>query len=546
FKRGCLLAAHQVFESIRSSGVVPGPRLSAFEAWQVALLGDEQRALRIAARLYHAPEADSEARVYASLLLLHFGTKPQVLKAQSALEVLAHYKARFGEDRYSYAKAVSLVREGPLWKVLALTQLCLCYERDGAAEFVETLRAAGASRDILSLVLGWLLDEIHALGGSGVSEEEKRLAGRCLRYVDTYLERRSQEAEVGIFDMLLLAKRERATTLDNLEEAAALPRSLLTFAHEMEVFLFNQQNSYQRQRLEAQARQNDFRRTHPDELRADTPESKKPPEMVPALYIRLFGGLEVRIGEKLIDPRLFSRRKVKVLLALLVLNQGKEFSRERLCKILWPDSEPAASRRNLYTVWSQLRKALVGTAGSCPYLIHTQFSYKLDAYTASSDVAEFEALCRRLLFSYPNLETWSQAFVEIDELYSDDLLPTETENPYIVQARMEYRTRLVDALCTAAYRLFDAGELQASLWFARAAISRDSAREDVYTVLMQAQIALGQRAAALETYFKCRHYLVEELGIDPSEKAFLLYSSIIADAPGLASAPKVLTDGRWA
>ncbi len=44
---------------------------------------------------------------------------------------------------------------------------------------------------------------------------------------------------------------------------------------------------------------------------------------------------------------------------------------------------------------------------------------------------------------------------------------------------------------------------------------------------MEAQIASGQRAAAIDAYFACRRYLSEELGIDPSPRVVELYRSII-------------------
>ena len=71
--------------------------------------------------------------------------------------------------------------------------------------------------------------------------------------------------------------------------------------------------------------------------------------------------------------------------------------------------------------------------------------------------------------------------------------------------------------------------MRGALWFAREALRRDSSREDAYAAQMQAQIAAGQRAAALETYFACRAYLAEELGIDPSPRIVELYRAVIEE-----------------
>lgn len=44
---------------------------------------------------------------------------------------------------------------------------------------------------------------------------------------------------------------------------------------------------------------------------------------------------------------------------------------------------------------------------------------------------------------------------------------------------------------------------------------------------MHAQLASGQRTAALDTYFSCRRFLADELGIDPSVETVRLYRGII-------------------
>ena len=98
---------------------------------------------------------------------------------------------------------------------------------------------------------------------------------------------------------------------------------------------------------------------------------------------------------------------------------------------------------------------------------------------------------------------------------------------YIAEVRDRYRTRLVEALLAASRHLLNAGETQGALWFAREALDRDRNREDVYLVLMEAQIVADQRNAAIETFFACKKMLSEQLGIDPSPKMVALYRKVI-------------------
>ena len=85
----------------------------------------------------------------------------------------------------------------------------------------------------------------------------------------------------------------------------------------------------------------------------------------------------------------------------------------------------------------------------------------------------------------------------------------------------------MDALVAASKRLVGAGEVREGLWFARAALQRDKTREDVYVTLMEAQLARASERPALETYFSCRRFLADELGIDPSMDTMRLYRGII-------------------
>ncbi|MFR9169476.1 MAG: AfsR/SARP family transcriptional regulator, partial [Gordonibacter urolithinfaciens] len=299
--------------------------------------------------------------------------------------------------------------------------------------------------------------------------------------------------------------------------------------HRAEMELFSQRRAFERSARESAERRAERAATHPDAYLDGRylPEEGRAPSLVPLLTVNLFGGLDVRIGDTPVDPGRFRRQKVKTLLALLVLNRGREFPRDRLVGIMWPESEVDSARKNFYSVWSHLRRALSGPSGACPYLVRQQNGCRLDERLIVTDVARFDAVCRMLLFGQPGADGWAQLYAEIDEAFADDLMPSEQDNEFVMQARKDRRMQLVDALVAAAERLVAADDAQEGLWFARAALRRDRTREDAYTALMRAQIAAGQRTAALETYFECRRFLTTELGIDPSLATMELYRSII-------------------
>ena len=252
-------------------------------------------------------------------------------------------------------------------------------------------------------------------------------------------------------------------------------------------------------------------------------------EFVPALHLRLFGSMEASIGGRAVDPRLLSRRRSKTLLAVLALRCGREIPRQELLDILWPMSDRGRAVNNYYSLWSSLRRALSDGRGECPYLVRRRESCMLDARYVTTDVMEFEALCRTLLTGRPDLDAAVAAFERLQEGFSVDLLPAEGDSAYVSAARERFRRHASDAYAAAGRRFVDGGEPQVALWFARAALEACPGREDASYSLMRAQMAMGQRAQAIDTFFECRAYLASELGIDPSPQMARLYEELIGE-----------------
>ncbi len=250
-------------------------------------------------------------------------------------------------------------------------------------------------------------------------------------------------------------------------------------------------------------------------------------EIVPQLCIRLFGGMEVTIGGEVISPKLFTKQKSKTLLAILAINLGHEVPRQMLLDTLWPNLIGDAPVNNFYSMWSILRKALRNENGECPYLVRQQASCMLDARYVTCDVASFENLCRSMMFDGVASDTWPAMYLDLESIYAGELLPSEVRNEYIVRKRDSYRQRMVDALVSAAHQMCERKEYRNALWFARAAMSKDSKREDVYRALLEAQALAGQKTEAIETYVKCCNYMSEEYGVNPSQETIQLYESLV-------------------
>ncbi|VEG99786.1 DNA-binding transcriptional activator of the SARP family [Slackia heliotrinireducens] len=250
-------------------------------------------------------------------------------------------------------------------------------------------------------------------------------------------------------------------------------------------------------------------------------------DQVPPMYLRLFGGLQIRIGDTDLGPDDLRKAKTKTLLAVLALAHCREVPRMRILEVMWPGSPKKKALNNFYSLWSSLRHSLELESGECPYLVRHQLSCMLDGRYVTSDVDELERLCGRLMFDDPDPDAWMPIYKVIQNQFSNDLMPAEENNAYIISMREFYRSRIIDSLVHGANRLYDIQEYQAALWFARAGFERDSRREDTCCALMKAQIANGQSDAAVSVYMHLCSYLNEELGIDPSAQARRLYERAI-------------------
>jgi DNA-binding SARP family transcriptional activator len=250
---------------------------------------------------------------------------------------------------------------------------------------------------------------------------------------------------------------------------------------------------------------------------------------IPPLRVRLFGRFEVGIGDSPVDSPGFRRQKVRLLLALLVLESGREISCNRLADLLWPESDSEKARHNLYSSLSLLRKGLMLPMGGCPYLKRPQGTVRLEPGFVQSDVADLADFCRRLRFEQPNPDSFQRMLEQVREIYRGELLPGEASGTVIEASRAECLNRLVESLLCAAGKLAAMGERRIGLLFAQQALSYDPRREDCYEMLMKLQAGCGQRPAAIGTWLNYCRFITEEMGLDPSPHIAGLYGRIISD-----------------
>jgi DNA-binding SARP family transcriptional activator/ATP/maltotriose-dependent transcriptional regulator MalT len=252
----------------------------------------------------------------------------------------------------------------------------------------------------------------------------------------------------------------------------------------------------------------------------------------PLCRVRLFGGLEVNVGGRIVAEREWRKRKARLLFAMLVIKRGHDVPRDQLFEHLWPEMDESRAKNNLYVIWSAMKNALSPDADKntpCPYIENAGGVCRVVAESVRSDVDEFE----RTLSAARSAQASGKApdalrsYERLAEVYRGELLPGDVYDDWFSQARDEFRTLYTDAMLEAASLLMDADDPVGALTFARRALSHDPWREDLYQAALRSQIAAGQRSAAIETYLQCRSKLSEDLGLDPSAETRALYDQIL-------------------
>ncbi len=248
---------------------------------------------------------------------------------------------------------------------------------------------------------------------------------------------------------------------------------------------------------------------------------------------RLLGPVEVIVDGRSIA---LGGAKQRALLALLVLHANEVISRARLIDELWGERAPASVEHSIVVYVSRLRKALQATGAAESPLLDTEAGgYVLRAEPEQIDVQRFERA----------LERGGRALAEGAAGEASDILRSASAEwrgeplsdlvsaPFVEGASWrlaELRLAALESRIDADLALGRHAELVGEL---ESLVRANPLNERLCAQLMVALYRSGRQARALEVYRTTRRYLVDELGIDPSEDLQRLEQAILRHDPEL-------------
>jgi DNA-binding SARP family transcriptional activator/tetratricopeptide (TPR) repeat protein len=256
--------------------------------------------------------------------------------------------------------------------------------------------------------------------------------------------------------------------------------------------------------------------------------------MASRFEFRLLGSFEVRRSGALVR---IASNKAAVLLATLLLAEGRPVPIDTLIERLWGMDPPGSAHATLQVHVMRLRRAL----GVEQLIRTTPGGYAIDRDdVADVDVLQFRALLARASMSNTAGDT-AEEFAALTEALAlwrgPALLGVQSESlhhtvvPHLTDERLSSAERRAELAIAAGAHDELVGEL-APL------VGQYPLRERLGVQFIEALRRCGRRVEALDAYRRMQGELRAKLGIDPGKAAQQLYLDILAE-DGIPESPQV-------
>jgi len=229
------------------------------------------------------------------------------------------------------------------------------------------------------------------------------------------------------------------------------------------------------------------------------------------LTVRGLGGFEVsswQTGE----VKWISRRSAE-LFAYLLVHRGRNVSRARILEDMFPDMPLKNAEVYLNTAAYQLRKAL-SQHGCKEAILSTPEQYRVDLSQMDVDFIQFEQGIEKLSSIEPGEE---EAAVELEKRFAGELF--EDKSYMWVTAERSRLVLVYDSFAKLLVnRLLNREQYREAARIARRLVSHNEFDEECNLLLLTALGAMGDRQSLHSSYERYSQLLLQELGLQPSDK----------------------------
>ncbi|MER7757721.1 BTAD domain-containing putative transcriptional regulator [Kitasatospora sp. NPDC097643] len=249
------------------------------------------------------------------------------------------------------------------------------------------------------------------------------------------------------------------------------------------------------------------------------------------MEFRLLGPFEAgHDGEPVLSG---SRRQERCLLAVLLLEDGRVVTTDRLIDLLWNGSPPGSARGTVHTYIGRLR-ARLRPYGVAVETRHDGYALATAGHTV--DVREFLELTGRAAATGDPGER-VRCYDRALALWRGPLLADVADDALRGRIGGRLAELRLSALERRAEILLTMGRHEQVLGDLTGAVAEHPAREKLVLALMTALYRAGRQSEALDLHQRTRQVLADTLGIEPGAELATLYERILRADPRLDRPP---------
>jgi DNA-binding SARP family transcriptional activator len=248
------------------------------------------------------------------------------------------------------------------------------------------------------------------------------------------------------------------------------------------------------------------------------------------IQIHTLGRFEICVDGKVVSGPLSHSKKLKSLMAYLILNHDRAVAYSELFDVLWPNEESGNPRNALKMLMYRLRNAL--TAGGAPekmsFVVIQQGACQWNPFL-SCDI-DFEQVCelrKKLQREALSADERMEALTEIMQLYQGHFLGDSDSEMWSV-AQDAYLHNLYLQSVNEMVQLLREDDLQEEIVaLCRSSLQIDELDEDINRSLILALAALGRYSEAAQQFSHITELYYTQLGIQLPVELRELYGQLV-------------------
>jgi LuxR family transcriptional regulator, maltose regulon positive regulatory protein len=258
----------------------------------------------------------------------------------------------------------------------------------------------------------------------------------------------------------------------------------------------------------------------------------------PTIHIRALGKMQVKVGKRLVANSDWQTQAARDLFFML-LAHPEGMTKDEIGLIFWPDASPENVKFRIKNSIYRLRHAVgkdVILLEQNNYRFNNKLDYEYDVELflrenarAQKDKDAFKRLThfREAIKLYqgaylPEIEDEQRAITPRQGTYLPEIDETWVHTP-----REALQQIYLNILLQISEIYMEQANFDLALEYCQRALKEDNCLETAYRLSFRIYAAMGNRAAVVRQYQRCREVLLRELNAEPSSQTRELYQGLL-------------------